>query len=68
MEEQDAGSFIMQRGWHDTQVFYAMIQFFRGFGDAYFDGMFNFTMKNDPVLGEGSADITILRRAVLHNA
>ena len=39
---------------NDTPIFYAMLLFFRGFGDIYFDDMFHFTMKDDPFLGEGS--------------
>ncbi len=39
---------------NDTPVFYAMLLFFRGFGDVYFDDMFNFCMKDDPILGTGS--------------
>ena len=50
--EEHATQPTLQR--NDTPVFYAMLLFFRGFGDAYFDDCFNFTMKDDPILGEGS--------------
>lgn len=39
---------------NDTPVFYAMLLFFQAFGDAYFDDMFHFAMKDDPILDKGS--------------
>jgi len=56
---------------NDTPIFYAMLLFFRGFGDIYFDDMFHFTMKDDPFLGEGSfgqiSRFCVERCYIMHN-
>lgn len=57
---------------NDTPVFYAMLLFFQAFGDAYFDDMFHFAMKDDPILDKGSygqiSRYCVERLYVMHKA
>ena len=54
-----------------TPTFYAMLLWIQGFAESYFDDMFEFLMRSDPVLGNGSwgqtARLAVERCYVMHD-